>query len=79
MKAKLEFDLNDVDDKMAHLRCVKATDMASVLWEMTMNMRKRLTSGYDETDDYYRGVDAVFERYNELMLEYNIDPEELIR
>ncbi len=42
-------------------------------------MRKRVTSGSDETDDYYRGVDAVFERYNELMLEYNIDPEELIR
>lgn len=79
MKAKLEFDLNELDDRISHLRCVKATDMALVLWEMTMNMRKRVTSGSDETDDYYRGVDAVFERYNELMLEYNIDPEELIR
>ena len=72
MKAKLEFDLDDVDDRMAHLRCVKATDMAMVLWEMTMNMRKRVTSGYDGTDDFYRGVDAVFDRFNELMTEYNL-------
>jgi len=34
MKAKLEFDLDDFDDKMAHNRCVKATDMALVLWEI---------------------------------------------
>ena len=79
MKAKLEFDLDDVDDRMAHLRCVKSTDMALVLWEMSLNMRKRVTSGYDEKDDFYRGVDVVFERYNELMQEHNLDPEELIR
>ena len=79
MRAKLEFDLDDVDDRMAHLRCVKSTDMALVLWEMSLNMRKRVTSGYDEKDDFYRGVDAVFERYNELMQEHNLDPEELIR
>jgi hypothetical protein len=79
MKAKLEFDLDELDDRIAHLRCVKSTDMALVLWEMSLNMRKRVTSEQDETDDFYRGVDAVFERYNELMLEYNIDPEELIR
>lgn len=79
MKAKLEFDLDESDDRMAHLRCVKSTDMALVLWEMSLNMRKRVTSGYDEKDDFYRGVDAVFERYNELMQEHNLDPEELIR
>jgi len=79
MKAKLEFDLDDVDDRMAHLRCVKSTDMAIVLWEMTMNTRKRVTSGYDEKDDFYRGVDAVFDKFRELMEESNINPEELIR
>ena len=33
-KAILEFDLNDSDDVMAHMRAVKSLDMASVLWEM---------------------------------------------
>jgi hypothetical protein len=35
MKATLSFDLNDPDDRMAHLRCVKATDMASALLDIT--------------------------------------------
>jgi len=79
MKAKLKFDLNDFDDRMAHMRCVKATDMASILFEMTTNARKRITMGYDGTDEYYRGVDAVFEKLRELMEEHNIDIDELIR
>lgn len=79
MKAKLEFDLDDFDDRMAHLRCVKSTDMASILFEMTMNARKRITMGYDGTDEYYRGVDAVFNKLYELMEEHNINVEELIR
>jgi hypothetical protein len=79
MKAKLEFDLDDFDDRMAHLRCVKSTDMASILFEMTMNARKRITMGYDESDEYYRGVDAVFEKLRDLMVEHNINVEELIR
>jgi hypothetical protein len=79
MKAKLEFDLDDFDDRMAHLRCVKSTDMASILFEMTMNTRKKITMGYDGTDEYYRGVDAVFNKLYELMEEHNINVEELIR
>ncbi len=31
MKATLEFNLNDPDDRREHLRCVKSTDMAIVL------------------------------------------------
>lgn len=42
MKATLEFNLDDNDDKMAHLRCVKATDMALALWEITHNTKKGL-------------------------------------
>ncbi len=79
MKAKLEFDLDDFDDRMAHLRCVKATDMAIVLSEMTSNARKRITMGSDYGDEYYKGVDDVFNKLRELMEENNLDMDELIR
>jgi hypothetical protein len=79
MKAKLEFDLDDFDDRMAHMRCVKATDMASILFEMSTNARKRITMGYDGTDEFYRGVDAVFNKLYKLMEEHNINVDELIR
>jgi hypothetical protein len=41
MKATIEFNLTDPDDLRSHLRCIKALDMACVLWELR-NMRKEL-------------------------------------
>jgi hypothetical protein len=46
MKAKLKFDLDNADDKMEHMRCVKATDMALMLWDIKQNIRSKLK--YDE-------------------------------
>lgn len=39
MKAILEFDLNEHEDSMAHLRCIKSLDMMLVLWEMDQHLR----------------------------------------
>lgn len=41
MEAIIKFNLNDPDDIKSHLRCVKATDMALVLWTI-YHMRKEL-------------------------------------
>ena len=79
MKAKLTFDLDDIDDKMAHERCVKSTDMAFVLWEIMTNSYRSLTNGYDEDDGYHKGVDAVYDKLRELMEEHDINPHNLIR
>ena len=35
MKAILEFNLDEPDDEKAHLRCVKAMDMACLLHEIS--------------------------------------------
>lgn len=40
MKAELHFDLDNQDDKIAHLRCVKALDMACALFEIELKIRK---------------------------------------
>lgn len=37
MKATLTFNLDDPDDRMAHLRCVKSLDMAIALFEIKNN------------------------------------------
>ena len=42
MKATLEFDLNDLDERMAHMRCAKSTEMAIVLFEIAYNLRKQI-------------------------------------
>ena len=68
MKASLIFDLDDSEDRMAHLRCVKSTDMANVLFEVVYNLRKRC-----ENDDK-----NVFDAIYELMEDYGINIDELI-
>jgi hypothetical protein len=69
MKATLEFNLDDPDDRMAHLRCVKALDMALALFEINYNLRKKV-----ERDD----ID-VWEAIVDIFDEQGINPDELIR
>jgi len=39
MEGILKFDLNDKDDREAHRRAIKATDLAIVLWEFSVNFK----------------------------------------
>lgn len=81
MKAKLEFDLNDADDNMAHLRAVKSLDMALVLWEIEHNLKKKcenLIDSMDSNADAYDGLYATFDAIFELLDEYDIKTEKFI-
>jgi len=79
MKAILEFDLTDIDDEVSHKQCVKARDMAIVLWEFGHNSRKKIEWALDadEEIDKYGAMDLVFERFFELLNERNISTDEL--
>ncbi len=68
MKAILEFDLSNQEEKKEHYRCVKSLDMALALFEIQMNLRKR--SG--------ENVDSIFEEIYKIINEYNINIEELV-
>lgn len=78
MKAKLEFDLDEHDDKMSHLRCIKSLDMALILWEIRVNMRKRLEHEAEARSiknpgtDYYAGVDLAMDFLDELFDEHDL-------
>ena len=54
MKATLEFDLDEGQDKTAHLRCVKAVNMAIALWDMDQYLRGLIK--YGELDDAVQNV-----------------------
>ena len=82
MKAKLEYDLNDFDDKMAHLRAVKSLDMASSLFDITRNLKKKIEHRYEDIDntnnDVFDGIDAVFDEIYDILESHNINIDELI-
>lgn len=81
MKAILEFDLNDPDDRQSHLRCVKSTDMAIVLFDILYNLEKKVQNeveSFEADSDPSDGVYAAFRRIRELIYEQGINMDDLI-
>lgn len=83
-KAILEFNLNDIEDDMAFSRATKSLDMALVLWELTTNLKKKISNDleYNPALENYDNVDTlnlVFDRIHELVNDKGIDVERLIR
>lgn len=90
MKATLEFDLNDFDDRMAHLRCVKSTDMALALWEIRCNLRKKCEHILENTDFAkpdsesesesveFRVLEIILNEIGEIIEDNNLNPDEYI-
>lgn len=81
MRGILEFNLDNQEDKKAHLRCVKSLDMAIVLFELQSNLKKRceqICSGLEADSDIHDGVYVVFQEIGKLIEKYNIHINELI-
>jgi len=72
MKATLEFDLENHEDKMAHLRCIKSPDMTGFIWELQHNFWRKWKHDEDNfTLDNYK------EELLKLLEEYSINVGEL--
>jgi hypothetical protein len=79
MRAKLKFNLDLPEDRQAHLRCVKATDMAIViadLYKVKKMIEDRLDFG--APDSSYELLDEVFKEINDLVEQQGINIDELI-
>jgi len=79
MKAVLKFNLEFPDEQKAHLRCVKSTNMAIVLFDLLCNARKSIAHDHqDASDDFMEGVEVVMDHIRELCMDNNINIDELI-
>jgi hypothetical protein len=81
MKALFKFDLADPDDNEEFLRLVKATNMASVIWELVYNSRKTIEHIIAEKKDVspYDAVDMFYDRLHELLKENDINIDQIYR
>lgn len=83
-KAIIEYDLNDYDDRMAHKRAVKSTDLALALWEIEMNLRKKLERELESKElknedvEVYDVIDMCMENILDTIKDHNIDIDDLI-
>ena len=76
MKAQLVFNLDDSDDAMAHLRCVKSLDMALALWEVSGKIRSIVDTS---EDGKYIDADLIWNAWNEAMEQYDINLHKLVQ
>lgn len=72
MKANIMFNLDDPDDRMAHLRATLSLNMAIALWEINQ-MPKKLEDVPDE-----ELWDRMSEMITEILQSNNINIEEII-
>ena len=81
MEVRILYNLNDPDDRMAHMRAIKSLDMASALFEITQNLRKKVIRRFEDDEkeyDEFDGIQEVFDRIHEILGDNNIDIDELI-
>lgn len=80
MKAVLEFNLDEHDDETAYIRCVKAKDMALAIWDMEQYLRGKTKHAPDSmSDETYKELQEVRQKFYLILNEYNIDTDELLK
>ena len=79
MKAVLKFNLEFPDEQRAHLRCVKAIDMALVLFDLLCNARKTIAHNHqDASEDFMEGVEVVMDHIRKVCEDNDINIDDLI-
>jgi hypothetical protein len=73
MKAILEFDLSNPEEEYAHRRCMDSSKMASVLFEITHNLKRKWKHSENQPD-----LEEVFQEIHNLIDEYGINIDELM-
>jgi hypothetical protein len=76
-KAILEFNLDDPDDNRHHLQCVKAKDMAIVLWNLRTDLLSRMKITDRDSQEYINGVEDTVREVYKMLNEWDINVDEL--
>jgi hypothetical protein len=74
MRAKLIFDLDNMDDLAAYERCNRSLDMSLALWDFSQKLRSISKYGSGEEDD----IESISKSFYEILEEHNINLEKLI-
>lgn len=75
MNAQLNFNLDELDDQRAHMRCVKALDLVLALWDIDQVLR--------DTVKYGEGIQATYcqevrDKFWDILRDRDINLDELI-
>ena len=65
--ATLTFDLNDSDEKRAHLECIKAPDIIMVIYDFNNFLREKMKYDDKLTEEQYGVYKTVSDKLHEIV------------
>jgi len=79
MKAIIEFNLDNADDRQAYETHNRAKDMAHILWQLMTNTKKEIEYKLEAHPKYssFDVLDMVFEEIAMMLQDENIDIDKL--
>lgn len=79
--ARIEYDMSDIDDRMDYERAFKSFDMASMLWELMLNDKKKfmrqLEADNNATEREFELLEKIWGHIWDLAKEHGVEIEKL--
>lgn len=80
MKGILEFNLDDQEDEVAYMRCVKARNLAIALWDIDQYLRASIKHAPDSMPvEVFNNFQDVRRELGHIMDHHSIDLDELLK
>ena len=80
MKGILEFNLDDQEDEVAYMRCVKARNLAIALWDIDHYLRSKTKHAPDYmSPEVYNTLLETRDELRRIMSHHSIDLDELLK
>lgn len=75
MKATLQFNLDNEEDRMAHLRCMKSLDMALAMWDFAGKVKTLIDTS---EDGVHIREEHLWQAWQDALNEYDINLDKLV-
>lgn len=69
--ATLTFDLNEPDDRRAHLECVKAPDVIMAIYDFNAFLREKMKYG-ELPEEQYKVYETISDKLHEIVNESDL-------
>lgn len=78
----IKYDLDDFYEELAFERAIRSTDLALILWEILKNRKTAITNKINSANvelSAHDGAEFVYDEIYELLRQYEIDIDKLIK
>ena len=78
----IKYDLDDFYEELAFERAIRSTDLALILWEILKNRKTAVTNKINSATvelSAHDGAEFVYDEIYELLRQYEIDIDKLIK